>query len=161
MSGKYNIVADALWRVTEVKISATADFPAIVEAQKHYAVLQSLRTNGNYTFREFPILVSTSSIYYKISDNFWARRMRMPELWDYKVYEERGRRVPSVHQVFPHKPPRFNWPFARLSRFQILPHNYWWVQRWSEAIFLKDITIFCWGPLSAPEQEMQFEPSLF
>lgn len=60
--GQDDVVFDSLSRVAEVKIHATVDLPAIVEALKDDAVFQSLKTNSKYTFRELPTFVSTSSI---------------------------------------------------------------------------------------------------
>lgn len=59
MSGKDNIVADALSHVAEVNILGTIDFSVIAEAQKDDADFQSLSTNYKHTFREFLIFGST------------------------------------------------------------------------------------------------------
>lgn len=50
MSGKDNVIADALSYVTKVKIPSIVDFPVIRETYKDDAVVQSLRTNSKYTF---------------------------------------------------------------------------------------------------------------
>ncbi|CAD7083758.1 unnamed protein product [Hermetia illucens] len=62
VSGKDNIVADALSRVSEVNIPASLDFSAIAKAQVDDAALQSLKSNPKYKFRELPIFGSNLSL---------------------------------------------------------------------------------------------------
>ncbi|CAD7085746.1 unnamed protein product [Hermetia illucens] len=62
VSGKDNIVADALSRVSEVNIPASLDFSAIAKAQVDDAALQSLKSNPKYKFRELPIFGSSLSL---------------------------------------------------------------------------------------------------
>lgn len=61
--GNGNAVANAFSHVAEVKIRTTIDFPAIVKTQTHDAVLQCLRTNSKYSFREF-LIFGTNAIYF-------------------------------------------------------------------------------------------------